>query len=266
MDGIVNLGPLAFATDRLLAVALLVGFVFAMDRIAAQASGRVRPATGLAILVGLVAARVAFVFTYRDLFARDWASAFAFWQGGFNAWAGFLAAAVVLIWKARPAAVMHRSLAALALFGAAWFAGSALLQQEPRPLPDLPSLARLDGRQVTIDELADGPVVINLWATWCPPCRRELPMLAEAAEDSDIPILLINQGEDGELVRNYLLANGVPGSAVLLDPPASATRALGNAALPTTLFIDASGQLVATHVGEISRAALAAQINDLEGE
>src|SRR3546814_20978773 len=93
MNGVVNLGPLALATDRLLAVALLIGFLFAMDRILAREGKNAVPATGLAIVGGLIAARIAYIFQHRDAFAYDWWSAFAVGQGGFSAWAGRAVAA-----------------------------------------------------------------------------------------------------------------------------------------------------------------------------
>src|SRR3546814_8005704 len=93
MNGVVNLGPLALATDRLLAVALLIGFLFAMDRILAREGKNAVPATGLAIVGGLIAARIAYIFHHRDAIAYDWWSPFAVWQGGFSAWAGLAVAA-----------------------------------------------------------------------------------------------------------------------------------------------------------------------------
>ncbi len=91
-------------------------------------------------------------------------------------------------------------------------------------------------------------------------------MLADMAASSDMPILLVNQGEDPKAIRDYLFANRISPEAVVLDRQSAMMRALEGAALPTTLFVDASGQVVATHVGEISRAAMAAQMNDLRGE
>src|SRR3546814_8578316 len=77
MNGAVNLGPLALATDRLLAVALLIGFLFAVDRILARESEDAVPATGLAVVGGLIAARIAYILQHRDAFAYDWWSDFA---------------------------------------------------------------------------------------------------------------------------------------------------------------------------------------------
>ncbi|MEP2723186.1 TlpA disulfide reductase family protein [Roseibium sp.] len=266
MDGVINLGPLALATDRLLAVSLLIGFLLAMDRILVRAGNNAVPATGLAIVSGLIAARVVYVVQHRDAFAYDWWSALAVWQGGFTAWAGLLAASAVLAWRMRPLAAMAKGLALLAVFGAMWFAGSAMLRPDARALPDLPQLVSLGGTPFIPEDLENQPFAVNLWATWCPPCRRELPMLADMAASSDMPILLVNQGDDPEVVRDYLFANRISPEAVVLDRQSEMMRALDGAALPTTLFVDASGQVVATHVGEISRAAMAARIKDLQGE
>src|SRR3546814_17973050 len=85
----------------------------------------------------------------------------------------------------RPLPAMAKGLATVVVFGAVWFATSALLRPDPRPLPDLPQLARLNGAPLTPENLAGRPFVVNLWATWCPPCRRELPMLADVAANSD---------------------------------------------------------------------------------
>ncbi|WP_422358185.1 prolipoprotein diacylglyceryl transferase family protein [Qipengyuania flava] len=266
MNGVVNLGPLALATDRLLAVVLLIGFLFAMDRILAREGKDAVPATGLAVIGGLFAARIAYILQHRDAFAYDWWSAFAVWQGGFSAWAGLAVAAAILAFRMRPLPAMGKGLAAVMVFGTVWFATSALLRPDPRPLPDLPQLARLSGESVTPNDLAGRPFVVNLWATWCPPCRRELPMLADVAANSDIPILLANQGENRQAVADYLLASGISPRSVVLDTQMTLMDVAGNGVLPTTVFVDARGKIVATHVGEISRAALSDKLQQLQGD
>lgn len=265
MDGFVTLGPLAFATDRVLAVVLLIGFLMVMDRIALRAGAEAIQGTGLSIVAGIVAARIAYVLQHRDAFAHEWTAAFAIWQGGFSAWIGFLVAAVVLVWRVRPVTLAAKGVVVLTAFAAAWFVGSAFLQPEPRELPALPPLTRLDGSPLEAKDLAGRPFVVNLWATWCPPCRRELPMLADMARSSRTPIILVNQGETPGVVREFLLGAGIPGSAILLDERMAMMRTAGGAAMPTTLFVNSAGLVVSTHAGEISRAALADKIAQLEG-
>src|SRR3546814_8066422 len=83
----------------------------------------------------------------------------------------------------RPLPAMGKGLATVVIFGAVWFTATALLRPDPRPLPDLPQLARLSGAPLMPENLAGRPFVVNLWATWCPPCRRELPMLADVRSE-----------------------------------------------------------------------------------
>ena len=266
MIEMVRLGPLAFATDRLLALALVLAFLAVLSRIAAREGTDATPVGGIALMAGIVTARLAYVAAHFDAFARDWLSVLAVWQGGFIAWAGLLAAAAVIAWRLRPPRAMRRSLAALALLGGTWFAASAWLEPEPAPLPALPELTHLDGAKLATERLKGRPVVINLWATWCPPCRRELPMLAQAAAETTVPILLVNQGEPAGTVADYLSARGIAPDAVVLDRGSEMSARLESGALPTTLFVDAEGRVVEAHVSEISRAALFAQLAELQAD
>lgn len=112
--------------------------------------------------------------------------------------------------------------------------------------------------------LSGRPLVINLWATWCGPCRREMPMLMEIAPARrDVTFLLLNQGEAAGVVRRYLSASGLPGAHVALDPAADMGRRLGVAGLPLTIFVGADGLVRRTHIGEISRAALDAEVEKI---
>src|SRR3546814_18391910 len=94
------------------------------------------------------------------------------------------------------------------------------------------------------ENLAGRPFVVNLWATWCPPCRRELPMLADVAANSDIPILLANQGENRQAVADYLLAGGISPRSVVLDTHMTLMAGAGNGFLPPTFSTHAKGKTV----------------------
>ena len=105
-------------------------------------------------------------------------------------------------------------------------------------------------------------MVVNLWASWCPPCRREMPVLAAAQQsDPEARFVFVNQGEDGTTAGNFLRSARLDLHYVLLDPSAGFGREVGSTALPTTLFYDASGRLVDTHLGELSVGALAKKLN-----
>ncbi|MBN3726647.1 TlpA family protein disulfide reductase, partial [Burkholderia sp. Ac-20379] len=144
----------------------------------------------------------------------------------------------------------------------AWGLAQGLVVALQRDAPRLASLhlSTLDGAPASPTSLtitAGKPVVVNLWASWCPPCRREMPVLARAqADHANVAVLMIDQGEDARTVRAFLDSQGLRFGAVLLDPSSSAMRAYGSRGLPTTLFFDANGRLVASHVGEITAARL----------
>ena len=113
---------------------------------------------------------------------------------------------------------------------------------------------------------AGQPLVVNLWASWCPPCRREMPVLAAAQQrTSGVRFVFANQGEDAAAVLRYLAASNkeLQLSNVVFDPTAALGRAVGSKALPTTLFYDATGRLVDTHLGELSAASLASKLQPL---
>jgi thiol-disulfide isomerase/thioredoxin len=110
-------------------------------------------------------------------------------------------------------------------------------------------------------QLADyqgGPLVINLWATWCPPCRREMPVLESAQRmRPDVTFLFVNQAESMQSVSIFLITQGLTLDNVLFDASGRLGQAVGSMALPTTLFYTADGRLINSHLGELSQASLA---------
>ena len=140
----------------------------------------------------------------------------------------------------------------------------ALRMTEKPMLPAL-ALTTLVGASTNLAALADGkPMVVNLWASWCPPCRREMPVLAAAQQrETGVRFVFVNQGEEGATAQRYLSAGRLDLANVLLDPGAALGREVGSGALPTTLFYDANGRLIDTHLGELSAASLASKLNSL---
>ncbi len=123
-------------------------------------------------------------------------------------------------------------------------------------LPDL-TLKRLGAGEVSLHKFLGRPLVINLWASWCPPCRAEMPLLAEAqSRYPEVTFLFVNQGEDEATIHKFLSETGLPLGWVLLDPDNKLSRILKAGGLPTTYFFNAEGALVATHPGQLYEAAL----------
>lgn len=108
-----------------------------------------------------------------------------------------------------------------------------------------------------LKEFEGEPTVVNLWATWCPPCAREMPVLHEAQEKhSKVNFVFLNQGEDRAQVSRWLDQQQLPLRNVLLDPKRQASAAFKQKGYPTTLFFNAKGELVSSRIGELSAATL----------
>lgn len=142
----------------------------------------------------------------------------------------------------------------------------------PAPIVDAPVLdfslpALDDGEIVRLSDFAGRPVFLNFWATWCEPCKRELPALeqfAAAQGDAGAAVLALNLGEDEAAVRTFLEAQGVSGLHVLLDPEASAASQYGVFQIPVTFVIDADGFVRYPHYGEMALADLASYMTALK--
>ncbi len=260
MDG-VALGPLVLPWDRFL-VALALGVFLG----AAWALGRRHPLlwpwAQNALLWGLLGARLGFVLEHGSIYARDPLSILYVWQGGFSPLWGILVAGGYTLMRLPKRYWSYGFLAAflgvLAL-GLLW-------QGRPRAEGSLPSLTlyALGGNPVSLESFKGKPLVLNLWATWCPPCRRELPMMLRVAgETPGVRFAFASQGETPEAVRLFLDQNRLEATWFLLDPSAGLSQALKAQGLPTTFFFDREGRLLARHLGEISEAVLLGYIRML---
>lgn len=264
---IIRIGPLAVAADRLVALVLIMVFVAGVDHLvrrfargggAAAGQGAGQGAAMAALLAGLVAARAAHVWLHRASFALDPAAALFVWLGGWWWPAGVAAAALVLFAMLKRTAPRLAALGLLTALAAVW----TLLVERPSPTPalrlpaDLP-IAMVDGGTVPAGALRGRPLVLNLWASWCPPCRREMPMLvAAAARERRARIILVNQGEAARRVQAFLAAEALSSRAVALDPAGRIGALVGAPALPTTLVVAPDGTVRQIRVGELSRVEL----------
>ena len=165
----------------------------------------------------------------------------------------------------RRLSVRKRSVLALVLWVLAWQGVMTGLRLFNKPALSEIQVTMLSGESINLAALANGkPMVINLWASWCPPCRREMPLLAAAQKQQAwASFVFTNQGENRASVQSYLTAGQLELANVALDRDTKMGFVAGSSALPVTLFYDASGQLVATHLGAISAATLATRLNAL---
>ena len=219
------------------------------------------------LLTGVVGARLAFVWQWREQYFADPLSILDIRDGGWEAVAGFVVALLFGLHRARRQAGLRKPVFAAVLTSGAVMLlgamGTLLLAPPAVPLPLL-SLSSLEGRTVPLPGFSGKPTVLNLWATWCPPCQREMPVLQQAqAAHPDINVVLVNQGEAPQASAAFLDRQGLALRNVLLDPQHQTGLALGHRALPTTLFFDSRGQLVDIRIGELSQATLAQRLVDL---
>ena len=136
---------------------------------------------------------------------------------------------------------------------------------------DLSGAWDLDRVTRTLSDFADQPVVLNFWATWCPPCRREMPLLNSVHlqfADEGLVVLGIAVAEPATLVRAFRDESGVDypilvdseGGTHSSDTSSALLARLGPTGLPTTVFLNTKGVIQRIYVGELSRGFLFDQI------
>jgi thiol-disulfide isomerase/thioredoxin len=266
-----QIGPLAFPTGPLLwLLALFLGHAlataWARRRGGPAAAEAASQAVWRAALAGFAVSRLLFVLpAWEDYAAAPW-RALDIRDGGWAPAYGALAAAAVLAWQAARQRPLWAPLGAGgALVLLVWGLGSTALGLHERlPVPDVP-VVDLQGRASRLPTLAAGqPTVVNLWASWCGPCRAEMPVLAAAqARHPGVRFLFVNQGEDAATVQRFLGSLPFALQGVWLDRAARSGPAAGSTGLPTTLFFDAQGQLAYRHFGVLNAETLAVRLRPL---
>lgn len=131
------------------------------------------------------------------------------------------------------------------------------------PAPDF-QLETLAGQSVSLGELAGKPAIINFWATWCPPCKEEMPALEAAYQQhgDKVSFLAVSVQEDKRTVSRFTQQYGLS-LPVLLDSDGVAMNLYGVRGLPTTLFVNAEGIVVAQHMGGLTEDSLAEYLEQL---
>lgn len=119
-----------------------------------------------------------------------------------------------------------------------------------QPAPEL-TLNRLSGASVSLTDFTGQVVLVNMWATWCGPCRSELPHIQDLHErygPDGLIVLAINVGEPEERIWQYVTEEGYT-MRVLVDPQSQSMRAFHTSGIPTTALIDGEGIVRQVQVG-----------------
>ena len=161
------------------------------------------------------------------------------------------------------------------LLGSGWLwwtrlpADAAQAVRDPQPAAGHPApdftLTRFDtGTDASLSDWQGKPIVLNFWATWCGPCRAEMPALQAAYDQygGDLLVVGVEQGEENTVVGTFLDEFGIT-FPILLDTQMTVGRDYRILGLPTTFFIDSQGVIRRVHAGQLNSAILAAGIEEI---
>lgn len=289
----VNLGPLVLPLAPLLLLIFLLGTAWAVRRLVrdcagggdagAEAAEAAETSVWWAAAAGLVAARLAHVLSHWKLYAAAPLDMADVRDGGFQLLPGVVIGVAVLLWRSRrfsaPQArrVVFTAVGALGLWQLSGLGLQALYPAPGQRLQDIavpllpagnpaPAAQAFAGPQpqpqpLTLQAIAQQaggrPVVLNLWASWCGPCRAEMPVLQRARQaHPDVLFVLVNQGESEATIAAFLQRERLQLGPTWRDPAAALGPALGSTGLPTTVYFDAQGHRQGAHVGVLTDAAL----------
>lgn len=159
----------------------------------------------------------------------------------------------------------------MAVFVAALFGGNPAHVPSPligKPIPDftLPRLVAETGAiegMVSARDMAQGtPLILNVWASWCAPCRDEHPHLMQLAANG-VPIIGLNYKDSNQAARRFLRGLGNPFRAIGVDDKGQVALRLGVYGVPESFIIGGDGRVLARLVGPLDAARIAAEITPL---
>ena len=149
--------------------------------------------------------------------------------------------------------------------GSADAAAETAAEGETIRLPDF-SLKDVNGKEFTKADIEGRVVLLNFWATWCGPCKIEMPWFIDFQrkyKDQGFLVLAVSLDEEGWEVIRPFAAELKPNFPILLGDDATAEEFGGVAALPTSFIIDKNGAIVTRHTGLVSKSEYADEIERL---
>ncbi len=132
------------------------------------------------------------------------------------------------------------------------------------PAPDI-QLRDISGKPVSLSDYHGQVVLVNNWATWCPPCRQEMPILDAYFRDHqhlEFTIVAIDAGDPPEMVAEFVKRYGLT-FPVWIDPDSSTLNSFRNNYLPSSYLVDENGQVVMVWNGAVTYASLEENITPL---
>jgi thiol-disulfide isomerase/thioredoxin len=288
-----TIGPLLFPTRPAAVILSLLLAIWLCGRLATRTEldvGWARHVAEWSGWLGILGARLGYVIVNWSAFRAEPWIALYLWQPGYLPYTGVILGSAYAVWRLGKRSLPERwsylravgggyaaggllAVSVLATMNA--FTAPGVLRAGDR-VPEF-TLMDLEGRKVRFSDLDGQAVVLNFWATWCPPCRREMPLLDaiyKEYEPRGLVVVGVDLGEPIDTVKSFIKDMGVR-YPIWVDPPFhdpgfDRTRQIykrfGGIGLPTTLFIYPNGIVQGVHVGELNRAILQQRAAELLGK
>ncbi|NDW22165.1 redoxin domain-containing protein [Alteromonas hispanica] len=267
----VSIGPFALMTNTLLTIMsafllwLLIGFFTKSKTYQTFATDTVF----YSLFAGLLTARIAFVVALWEVYQANWWSALDIRDGGFNQPVGWFAGMSIMLIRCKthsqllPIFLKSALITGVVIFPL--FVINTMVSNQK--VTETIEVADIQGTPTTLDLKTGKPLIINFWASWCPPCRREMPLLQRAQQEhSNIEFVFVNQGEAPSKAQHFLHEQRIELENTYYDFAGNSAKQLGAFGLPTTLFFTAEGKMVNSHMGELSEASLQYYLRSLVTE
>jgi thiol-disulfide isomerase/thioredoxin len=285
-----NLGPFLIPTRPLLLLLCLViaiwsaghlGIKFGLDK------ARIKRAAENTAWIGILGARLGFVAVNWSAYrSAPWTTLYV-WQPGYLYLGALISGSAYVLWQGLVYSPGKQRLFITVLASSYLLAGTlyftAIGSLELLRQPDVPGSGNLapdirfkdlSGTPVRLSDLKGRGIVLNFWATWCPPCRREMPMLDEFHANyrsKGLSVIGLAIDEPPGQVRRFVESIGVsypiwvdaPRSQQEFDRSQEVFAHYGGVGLPMTIFIDRKGIIRRIYVGELSRGFLHSQADTI---
>ncbi|HQT61905.1 TlpA disulfide reductase family protein [Acidiphilium sp.] len=288
MPPVISLGGLLIQTPRLALLVFAVLMIWLINWSTRRWFGRegtLGAHVERSFIIGVLGARIVYVAQNFHVYRDHLLSAFYVWQTGYAVWGGFVFALGYLgwaTWRRRLALPELRLIGAIGgPLSAFYIASLATLGQFAAAdqlhigsqLPHY-GFVTIDGRQANLAMLRGGPAIVNIWATWCLPCREEMPLLSRTyAKDGrkDFALVGVDLAEPASRVQAFLGQR--PVSYPIWTDPAGSRKSpsttlfehTGGFAVPTTIFVGRGGIIKAIYVGKLTATTLAVNLQKIQG-
>lgn len=266
---VITLGPLSMDASLLFSLLALMVMFLVVGYLEKKQKIKIETRLWLIVLLAGIVGRVVFVIQFWSQYHSDWLAMLNVRDGGFSWQAALIIAVIALaIWFLKQPAARRILLGGIGAGLMIWLISfSVFMLLKPDATMQIPvvELRTLDQEPISLQQFKGKPIVLNLWASWCPPCRREMPVLENAQQaHPDIHFVFANQAETAQLVKDYLTTEGLVLNNVLLDSQTQIAQQVQSRGLPTTLFIDAKGEIQTYRMGELSNASLESYLKALK--